>query len=148
MLIAAGFRRCGWDDPALKLYTSLLEAALLFQDYRLPELFSGFGRAEYQVPVHYPVACHPQAWSAGSTPYLLTSLLGLIPDGFSHRLAIVRPLLPRLIGPIEIHSLKVGDAQVDLAFEPSDTGPAGVRVQKVEGPLEVQIITGPGEYNF
>jgi glycogen debranching enzyme len=148
MLIAAGFRRYGRDEQALKLYTALLETALLFQEYRLPELFSGFGRAEYQVPVNYPVACHPQAWSAGSTPYLLTSLLGLVPDGFSQRLSIVRPLLPRLIGPIEVHNLKIADARVDLSFEPSDTGPAGVHVQKVEGNLDVKIVSDLGEYNF
>ena len=32
-----------------------------FADYRLPELFGGFRRSEHGVPVHYPVACRPQA---------------------------------------------------------------------------------------
>ena len=49
----------------------LLEAASRFGDYRLPELFAGFPRAEFDEPVPYPVACQPQAWAAGSIPYLL-----------------------------------------------------------------------------
>jgi len=147
-LIAAGFRRYGYDEQALKLFLSLIEAAVQFQEYRLPELFAGFERARYWVPVHYPVACHPQAWSAGSIPYLLTVLLGLVPDAFARRLFIVRPLLPDVIGPIEIHRLVVGDAQVDLSFEPSDQGYAAVRIQKVTGKLDIEVVSDQREYDF
>jgi hypothetical protein len=38
----------------------LLEAAMGFDHYGLPEVFAGFPREEYGVPVHYPVACHPR----------------------------------------------------------------------------------------
>lgn len=147
-LIAAGFRRYGCDPQALKIGIALLEAALHFPEYRLPELFAGFSRADYQVPVHYPVACHPQAWSAGSTPYLLTNLLGLIPDGFAHRLRIVRPRLPGLIGLIEIHNLRVGDARADIRFSPSDEGPAAVNVLKIEGKLDVDTVSDQKEYDY
>src|SRR3712207_7987973 len=41
-------------------------------------------------PVPYPVACRPQAWAAGSIPFLLTSGLGLIGDALDNRLRIVR----------------------------------------------------------
>ncbi len=147
-LIAAGFRRYGFDSQVVQLYVSLLEAAMQFSEYRLPELFAGFERAEYQVPVHYPVACHPQAWSAGSMPYLLTTLLGLAPDGFARRLAIVRPQVPGILGPIQIHNLAVGEARVDLSFEPSDEGLARVTVRNVRGSLDVDVISGPDQFDF
>lgn len=44
--------------------------------------------------MRYPVACNPQAWSAGSLPYLLQAILGLVPNAFEQRLYIVRPGLP------------------------------------------------------
>lgn len=147
-LITAGFRRYGYDEQALKLFLSLLEVAVQFKDYRLPELFAGFERSRYLVPVRYPVACHPQAWSAGSIPYLLTTLLGLAPDAFAQRLSIVRPLLPESIGPIELHNLVVGDAQVDLSFEPAGQEYAAVHVQKVVGKLDIEVISDQREYDF
>jgi hypothetical protein len=66
----------------------------LFQHARLPELFTGFSRAEYSVPIRYPVACHPQAWAAGSIPFFLQILFGLEADGFAPRLQVNRPSLP------------------------------------------------------
>jgi len=62
--------------------SGLIEAAVHFQSYRLPELFGGFAQQDYGIPVSYPVACQPQAWSAGAVPYLLTTALGLEGDGF------------------------------------------------------------------
>jgi glycogen debranching enzyme len=148
-LIAAGFRRYGADREAGELSQALVEAALGFDVYRLPELFAGFSRADYGVPVHYPVACHPQAWSAGCIPYLLTSLLGLAPDGFHQRLNIVRPLLPDLIGEITLQGLRVGNAKVDLTFSPAQGGgPAIVAVREVSGDLKVEIETERGDFDF
>jgi glycogen debranching enzyme len=147
-LIVAGFRRYGFDQPAWTVITAMFESARQFDVYRLPELFSGFDREEYEVPVHYPVACHPQAWSAGALPYALTTLLGLVPDGFNHRLKIVRPLLPEEIGPIEIRSIAVGGAHADLIFTPSVNGTAEVKVLVRDGDLEVDVISGQGEYDF
>jgi glycogen debranching enzyme len=66
-------RRYGHDDAALRIVTGIAEAAMHFHHYRLPEVFAGFPRESYQVPVHYPVACHPQAWAAGTVPYLLST---------------------------------------------------------------------------
>ena len=78
-MVAVGLRSYGFDDEALEILTGLYEAATRFDLYRLPELFAGFDRAAYGRPVRYPVACSPQAWAAGSLPYLLTAVLGLVP---------------------------------------------------------------------
>ena len=95
-LIAFGLRRYGFDEDFTLIFEGLLEAASRFGDYRLPELFAGFPREEFDEPVPYPVACQPQAWAAGSIPFLLKWGLGLSPDALDKRLAIVRPVAAAL----------------------------------------------------
>jgi glycogen debranching enzyme len=116
-LIAFGLRRYGFDEDFTLIFEGLLEAASRFDDYRLPELFAGFAREEFEEPVPYPVACQPQAWAAGSIPFLLKWGLGLSPDALEKRLAIVRPSLPRWLNRIEVTGLALGDAKIDLVFE-------------------------------
>jgi glycogen debranching enzyme len=137
-IIAAGFRRYGFDAAARRVFTAITEAAMYFAHYQLPELFAGFGRQEYGVPVRYPVACHPQAWAAGSIPYFVEVSLGLTPEGYERRLRIIRPILPDFVDRLEVHRLRVGSGHVDLSFERSSDGVA-VKVLKVEGPLDVII---------
>jgi glycogen debranching enzyme len=137
-LIAAGFRRYGFDAAACAIFSGLVQAAAHFAHQRLPELFAGFAQEDYGVPVRYPVACHPQAWAAGSLPFLIESLLGLRPEGFEHRLRIVRPVLPGFIDRLEVSGLRVGEGRVDLLFS---RGRAGLRVEilGVQGDLEVRV---------
>ncbi|HEV8281227.1 MAG TPA: glycogen debranching N-terminal domain-containing protein, partial [Candidatus Limnocylindrales bacterium] len=76
-LIAAGFKRYGFDDASNRLAGQMMEAAQGFPDYRLPELFCGFDKTDAHTPVPYPVACSPQAWAAGSSFLFLETMLGL-----------------------------------------------------------------------
>jgi glycogen debranching enzyme len=135
-LIAFGLRRYGFDEDFTRIFEGLLEAASRFNDYRLPELFAGLGRAEFDEPVPYPVACQPQAWAAGSIPYLLMSGLGLSPDALDRRLRVIRPSLPRWLERVEVTGLRIGGSRVDLEFQR-----AGDHVTladaRVEGDLEV-----------
>jgi glycogen debranching enzyme len=139
-IIAAGLRRYGQDAAALRLVTGIAEAAMHFRHYRLPEVFAGFPREGYQVPVHYPVACHPQAWAAGAIPYLLATCLGFEPDAFAQGLRIVQPLLPPFVDHLEVQGLRVGAGTADLRFQRT---PDGVKVQvlRTTGRLEVQSET-------
>ena len=116
-LIAFGLRRYGFDEDFTQIFEGLIEAASWFGDYRLPELFAGFPRSEFDEPVPYPVACQPQAWAAGSIPFLLKWGLGLSPDALNKRLRIVRPSLPRWLGEVEVTGLELGDARIDLRFQ-------------------------------
>ena len=116
-LCAAGLRHYGHDEDFVAIFEALLEAASYADDYRLPELFAGFSRTEFETPVPYPVACHPQAWAAGAIPYLLTSGLGLHPAALEQTLRIRRPSLPRWVNRVQVKDLCVGDARVDLLFE-------------------------------
>jgi glycogen debranching enzyme len=140
-LIAAGVRSCGFPDAFRRIFTGILEAAMYFPQHRLPELFTGFPREDFGAPVRYPVACHPQAWSAAALPFLLTTALGLEPEAFEHRLRIVSPVLPGFIGSMDVRRLRVGSARVDLRFERSGED-ISVRTTKVEGRLDVVVETG------
>ena len=80
-MIALGLREYGFDEDFARIFEALLDAGSNAEGYRLPELFAGFSRTEFETPVPYPVACQPQAWAAGAIPYLVQSGLGLMPDG-------------------------------------------------------------------
>ena len=116
-LVAFGLRRYGFDEDFALIFEGLLEAASRFGDYRLPELFAGFTRSEFDEPVPYPVACQPQAWAAGSIPFMLKWGLGLSPDAMEKRLRVVRPSLPHWLQRIDVTGLEVGNARIDLRFE-------------------------------
>jgi glycogen debranching enzyme len=77
-LVAAGLARYGKHAEAARIAHAILDAARTF-DYRLPEAFAGYPRAETGFPVPYPSACSPQAWASGTPLLLLTVLLGLDP---------------------------------------------------------------------
>ena len=137
-LIAYGLRKYGFDEDFAALFEGLLDAASHFSDYRLPELFAGFSRAEYGTPVPYPVACHPQAWAAGSIPYLLRAGLGIIADGLAGRVRIVRPSLPAWLNHVEVEGLRVGGASIDLRFERA-AGQVTIADVKIDGEVEVVL---------
>src|ERR671930_515953 len=80
-IIAEGMRRYGLRDEATYVAHALLEAAHRFE-HRLPEVFAGFERDEAEMPVSYPGAMTPQAWSAAAPLLALRTLLGLdVVDG-------------------------------------------------------------------
>ena len=116
-MIASGLKRYGFDQQALQVFSAIFEAATRFQHYRLPEVFAGFSRDQYSVPVRYPVACSPQAWAAGAIPYLLQSVLGIVPDALGRQLHIRRPCLPPWLRSVVLRGLKVGDASLDLRYQ-------------------------------
>jgi glycogen debranching enzyme len=138
-IICAGFKRYGFDEAACRVFTAIFEAGIHFGDYRLPELFAGFEQDVYGDPARYPIAAHPQAWAAGALPFMVTTLLGLQPDAFEHRLRIVRPVLPEVVNYLELRRLRVGEACADLRFERISDGSVAVKVLKVEGQLEVVL---------
>jgi glycogen debranching enzyme len=140
-IIAAGFRRYGFDEAMGRLFDGIVQAAMHLAHYRLPELLAGFSRQLYGVLVYYPVACGWQAWAPGAVPFLLETLLGLQPRAFDHRLEIVRPMLPGWMHCLEMNRLSVGQAQTDLRFERQPNGSIKVTVVRVDGPLDVKVRT-------
>src|SRR6185369_12947399 len=97
-LIAAGMKRVGRHDAADRIASRIFEAAQHSPDFRLPELFCGFDRGLADVPVPYPVACSPQAWSAATALSLLQTMLGMRADAARNVLELDRPHLPSWLG--------------------------------------------------
>ncbi len=65
-------------------------------------------------PVHYPVACTPQAWAAASFFMMLQGLIGIKPDAPHGRLHITNPRLPRIMNELTIQNMRVGNSRVTL----------------------------------
>ncbi len=138
-IIAAGLRNYGYDEDFIVLFEALLEAASHAEGYRLPELFAGFSRADFETPVPYPVACNPQAWAAGAIPYLLTTGLGLHADALEGRLCVRRPSLPRWVNRVHVENLRIGGARVDLLFERAVGGHVALADARIDGDIEVVL---------
>jgi glycogen debranching enzyme len=115
-LVAHGMALYGFRDEVQTIFSSLYHAALNFRDYRLPELFCGVQRNEYDEPVHYPVSCSPQAWASGAFFLLLTSVLGIRPSAARKELNIVNPVLPDWLDFLRIRNLRIGNSRVALDF--------------------------------
>ena len=138
-LIATGFRHYGLDAAARHIFAGLLRTAAYLRSYRLPEVFAGFSTNEFQTPVRYPVACHPQSWAAGSVPYLLGALLGLEPDGFARHLRVVRPTLPDGVNRLDVRDLPVGSARISLRFTRGNKHRVDVDLLSTTGTVELVV---------
>jgi glycogen debranching enzyme len=139
-MIAFGLRKYGFDEDFTAVFEALLEAAANAEAYRLPELYAGFGRTEFETPVPYPVACQPQAWAAGAIPYLVAGGLGLVPDALEKRLRVRRPSLPNWLSRVEVRNLRIAGASVDLLFERTGVGDqVALADARIEGDVEVVL---------
>jgi glycogen debranching enzyme len=137
-IIAHGLKLYGFDDEAIKVMDQLILAGASFPLGRFPELFCGFSRDDVPVPVEYPVACRPQAWSSGAPLLMLRSYGGVTADAPGGKLYIVRPNLPAWLSEMEVLGMRVGAARVDLRFS-SIEGVTATQVLRKEGDLEVLV---------
>jgi glycogen debranching enzyme len=137
-ILGAGFARYGMRAPAARILAGLFDASL-FVDYRMPELFCGFHRRPGEGPTLYPVACSPQAWSAGTVFMLLQATLGLSIDGAARRITIRNGLLPEFLPQVRIEGLRIGQGSVDLTLE-RHTRDLGVRVERNDAKAEIVVI--------
>jgi glycogen debranching enzyme len=125
----AGMSRYGYRDGVAKVLRDLFEASGNF-DMRMPELLCGFARAPHEPPIAYPVACMPQAWSAGSVFMMLQACLGIQVDAETRTIRVSGPRLPAGLDRLTIEGLRVGDGSVDLL------------VHRLEG--RIAVMPGPG----
>ena len=136
-IAALGMRRYGLHEPFLTLSTGLFQAVLNFDAMRMPELFCGFPRRPNQGPIRYPVACSPQAWSAGVVFQLLAGALGLAPDARANRLTLDRPHLPSWLRWVELEGLQLASSRVSLRVTQVREGAA---VELIERTGDAEII--------
>ncbi|WP_018332263.1 glycogen debranching N-terminal domain-containing protein [Actinomycetospora chiangmaiensis] len=123
-LCVAGLVRYGFVAEGRRLARALLDAATVL-DHGLPELFCGFDRSEFGVPVPHPTSCRPQAWAAAAPVALVRALLRLDPDVPA---GAVRcgPVLPAEHLPFAVRGVRIGDHRVDLAVEAGGWSVAGL----------------------
>src|SRR4029079_8649311 len=102
----------------------VLNASVMSDVHRLPELFCGFHRRTGEGPTSYPVACSPQAWAAGVVFQFLQSCLHFSIDAEGKRLCVNRATLPSFLNYVRVRTLDLPFGNVDLLFErhPRDTG--------------------------
>ncbi len=137
--IATGLYQTGHVNEAHRIFTGMLDTARNFVNDRLPETFAGYERDYAPGPVRYPVACSPQAWAAGSIPFMLQAALGIQPDGLNQRLTIVRPSLPDWLNWVNVRGLRIAGGLVDLRYERSGENTL-VTVTSKDGPISVNVI--------
>ena len=143
-LAAMGMANYGMTRAAGRVLSGLWAAAQQFRHLRLPELFCGLDRQAGQFPVHYPVACSPQAWASAAPFLLLRACLGLFPDAPRQTLHIASPSLPEWLDRLTLSRLRIGTARVTLTFTRSGAG-TYVAVDAMDGgPLKVRIDLAPG----
>jgi glycogen debranching enzyme len=137
-IAALGMRRYGLQEPLLALATGLFQAVLNFDGLRMPELFCGFAQRPGQGPIRYPVACSPQAWSAGVVFHLVAGMLGLTPQARENRLMLDRPCLPTWLRWIEVGGIQLAGSRVSLRVSQGRDG-AAVELVGREGDVELIV---------
>jgi glycogen debranching enzyme len=137
-IAAAGFRRYGLDNEAVRVAEGIFDAAQGFSGCRLPELFAGLARDEGGFPVPYLGANVPQAWAAGAVVHLITTLLGLSVDAAQGKVTL-DPFLPERLDEIRLENLRVDDASVDLRITREANGKHELDVHQRVGRLDVEL---------
>ncbi len=115
-LIALGLARYRAKGEVTRIFRALFEAASYLDLQRLPEVFCGFPRLPERGPTCYPVACAPQAWSAGSFFALLQASLGVIQDPWKREIRFVRPTLPKFLDEVSLKGLRAGEGTADVVI--------------------------------
>ena len=68
---------------------------------------------------------------------MVTTLLGLKPDGFNNRLVVDQPALPNMVDSLDVCGIKVGKGSADLRFV-REGGEIQVDVTRADGGLDVR----------
>ena len=108
-------KKHGYVQEANRLAWGLVEAAAAHEYSRLPEMFCGFTRQAINRPVSFPMACSPDASSAGALFLILQSMLGIYAQAEENIVYVHNPVLPQVA--------RRGDAQ-QPAGGPHDHAPA------------------------
>ncbi|MBX5470249.1 MAG: amylo-alpha-1,6-glucosidase [Thermoleophilaceae bacterium] len=141
-IVAAGLKRYGFGDAALRIATALFDVAARARDRRLPELFCGFERGAGADVVGYPVACMPQAWAAAAPFMLLQATLGITAHAPTGTLGVIEPRMPDWLGRVELDRVRVGEASVKLAFTQVD-GVTTFSLLEQQGDVAVTLTATP-----
>ncbi|MEZ2392183.1 glycogen debranching N-terminal domain-containing protein [bacterium RCC_150] len=111
-IMVSGLVRYGLIEQAQRIATALFEAAECSEG-RLPELFCGFSREQFDEPVPYPTACSPQAWSATTPIMLVKSLMGYHAD-VARGGVWLDPVFPASYGDLHITNAPMANGRITI----------------------------------
>ncbi|MFF2318378.1 glycogen debranching N-terminal domain-containing protein [Arthrobacter sp. NPDC058097] len=123
-IIAAGLLRYGFVEQAQRISTALFEAAE-YSDGRLPELFCGFSRQQFDEPIPYPTACSPQAWAATTPIQLVKGLMGYYADVARGGLWM-DPVFPESYGDLHITNAPMANGRITIDITHSNAKVQGL----------------------
>ena len=115
-LIANGMKKHGYVQESNRLAWGLVEAAEAHEYSRLPEMFCGFTRQSINRPVSFPMACSPEAGSAGALFLILQSMVGIYAQAEENIVYVHNPVLPKWLGEVTLSNLRVGRTTMRLRF--------------------------------
>ncbi len=137
-IAALGLARGGDHAGVITVLEGLVDAREHLNCSSLPELFCGFRREPSLGPVPYPVACHPQAWSAASVFMILQAMLGMRVLGFERRVVFDAHQIPSWLDWLSIDGLKVGQGSASFVLTRSPNGSA-VEVKERSAGVRVEV---------
>jgi len=133
-IVASGLMRYGFVAEAQQVIGGMLDAAASFGG-RLPELFAGFDRDEFDFPVSYPSSCSPQAWAAATPLMFLRTLLRFEPWIPAGRVRLAPALLPSM-GRLRVEGVPLLGARCTIDVDGEETKVSGL-------PSEVDLVLEP-----
>lgn len=137
-ILTSGLARYDFRHLAGQILMGFLDVSSMVDLNRLPELFCGLDRRPRQGPTLYPVACSPQAWSAGALFMMLQACLGISVDARAAALTFNHPYLPDGIPELSIQNLRIGQSRLDLFLE-RHAGTVRIEVLEKQGNLDVIV---------
>ncbi len=141
-----GFARYGLHGEMHRLARAVFEAAALFENDRLPEVFAGHQRTpDAPFPGLYTKADYPQAWTASAPFTILQALTGLYAYAPLNVL-LLDPHLPDWLPEITVDRLRVGAATVSLRFFRNAAGESDYKIVDLQGTLHV--LRQPSPWSF
>ncbi|MEK4348244.1 amylo-alpha-1,6-glucosidase [Paenibacillus sp. FSL P4-0184] len=111
-LCLMGLNHEGFHKEAVTVIEGLLAASSSFENHRLPELFCGYS-ADKGTPIHYPVACSPQAWAAATPFVFIEVMLGMQLDYMTRQISL-HPMLPVGMDWLSVRRLRLGSGVLDV----------------------------------
>ena len=136
-IVAMGLAQYGCQQEAVQIMTGLHESAMHIDAQRLPELFCGFHRRpDNSGPTLYPVACSPQAWSAGAVFMLLQACLNIQVKSAETKVYLAGSVLPGWLDEVCIGNLSVAEREIDVLIRRNAHGVV-VEVGRKTGEIQV-----------
>ena len=138
-IAASGMKKHGYAQESNLLAWGLVEAAAAHEYSRLPELFCGFTRQAINKPVSFPMACSPDAGSAGALFLILQSMVGVYAQAEANIVYVHNPVLPKWLGEVTFGNLRVGRTTMRLRFR-REGGQTTFSVLDKQGPGRIIVV--------